>query len=308
LIFALMPEFQVSLNGVLVPYQEATIHIGSAAMKYGASVFEGIRGYWCQDAHHVRLLELDAHLKRLIDSMKLMRMETTYSVDQLRSLVEDLVVANRMCQDSYVRIAASISGQGGIDETGPVLLSIVQLPKGRHPKYQLGIEVSISAWTRISDSMMPPRLKCVANYQNGRLAKLQARLDGYDDTLLQNQLGHVSEAPTACFCLVRAGEVLTPPPSADVLPSITRALLFRIAPTDTILMREREITRTECYLADEAFLCGTGAEVVPVVSIDRHPLGNYCPGPITNRLRSSYECVAYGRAILSPDPAVTIEL
>lgn len=299
---------RVSMNGVLLPYEQATIHIASGAMKYGASVFEGIRGYWQGDRSCLRLLELDRHLKRLIESMRLMRMDTAYSVSQLKGMVEELVVGNQMTQDCYIRVAASIAGEGGIDQTGPVVLSITQSPKGRHSKYRSGVHVSISGWTRITDAMMPPRLKCVANYQNGRLAKLQAKLDGYDDTLLLNHLGYIAEAPTASFFMVRGGELITPPVSADILASITRALLLRIAPIIGIRAKEEQITRTDSYLADEAFLCGTGAEIVPVISIDRHALCTTAAGQVTSQLRAAFESVAYGHTVSDPDPAVTIEL
>ena len=274
-------------------------------MKYGASVFEGIRAYWCPEDSGLRLLESELHLERLLESMKLMRMEVTYNVNQLSSFVEQLLLINSLRQDSYIRVSASITGEGGIDQEGPVLLGIVQSPKGRSPKYDSGIGISISSWVRINETMMPPRLKCVANYQNGRLAKLQAKLDGYDDTLLLNHLGYVSESPTACFCLVKNGMVFTPPVFADILPSITRKLLFRLAPTVNVSMAESFITRAECYLADEAFLCGTGAEVLPVHSIDHHRL-THCPGPITIRLRQAFEAFARGRGLANPAKLITL--
>ncbi len=289
-----MPDCLVCMDGELVPHHQAVVHIGSAAMKYGASVFEGIRGYWSESRSCLLLLAVDAHLKRLRESAKLMRMDCPWTADRLRAALAGLAQANSLQEDSYFRVAASITGQGGIDTTGPVLLSIVQSRKARHSHYQTGVTVSISSTVRINDTMMSPRLKCVANYQNGRLAKLLAAIDGYEDSLLLNHQGYVAEAPTACICFVCEGRVVTPMLSDGILPSITRALVFQIAHDLGIPMLEKHVTRTDCYLADEAFLCGTGVEILPVVSIDRHKLGPGSPGEITKRLQRAYEEVARG--------------
>ena len=142
---------------------------------------------------------------------------------------------------------------------------------------------------------MPPRIKCVANYQNGRLAMLTARAAGYDNALLLDDHGKVSEAPTSAFFAVRRGVLCTPPVTSDILESITRRFVLELAHDAGIPVVERVIDRSECYLAEEAFLCGTGAEILPIRSLDQHTLGVECPGPITAMLQQRYFDAVYGR-------------
>ncbi|MED0738641.1 branched-chain amino acid transaminase [Aneurinibacillus thermoaerophilus] len=289
-----MKETYISLNGRITPYEEAKIHVSSVAMKYGASVFEGIRGYWNEEQKELYLFALEQHLKRLLDSMSLMGMEHDYSVDKLIFQVEEIVKANQLKQDCYIRVAASIEADGPLDTRGPVLLNIAAFPQGRKP-IQTGIKVSISSWTRLSDNMMPPRIKCVANYQNGRLALLLAKTDGYDNTILLNQNGKVAEAPTAAVFLVKNGVLTTPVVTDGILESITRRFLIEVARELNIPIIERQIDRSECYLADEAFLCGTGAEILPIRSIDHYLIGDGKDGIITQRLKNFYFDVVYGK-------------
>ncbi|AMA73432.1 branched-chain amino acid transaminase [Aneurinibacillus thermoaerophilus] len=289
-----MKETYISLNGRITPYEEAKIHVSSVAMKYGASVFEGIRGYWNEEQKELYLFALEQHLKRLLDSMNLMGMEHDYSVDKLIFQVEEIVKANQLKQDCYIRVAASIEADGPLDTRGPVLLNIAAFPQGRKP-IQTGIKVSISSWTRLSDNMMPPRIKCVANYQNGRIALLLAKTDGYDNTILLNQNGKVAEAPTAAVFLVKNGVLTTPVVTDGILESITRRFLIEVARELNIPIIERQIDRSECYLADEAFLCGTGAEILPIRSIDHYLIGDGKDGIITQRLKNFYFDVVYGK-------------
>lgn len=289
----------LSLNGQIVPYAEARIHVSSVAMKYGASVFEGIRGYWNEQEGQLYAFALDGHLQRLLASMKLMGMEHEVTVETLREQTLAVIRANELREDCYIRLAASIEIDGPIDSKGPVLINIAAFPQGRKPQGERGIRVNVSSWVRIADHMMPPRIKSVANYQNGRLAALQAKADGYDNTLLLNQSGKIAEAPTAAFFLVKNGVLITPPTTAGILESITRRCLLEWARDLGIPTQEREIDRTECYLAEEAFLCGTGAEILPIGSIDRHLLGEGRVGPITRQLTDCYFAAAYGRSEFS---------
>jgi branched-chain amino acid aminotransferase len=294
----LKPERKwASLDGRLVPYETATVHIGAAAFKYAASVFEGVRGYWCPDGSRLRLFALEEHLGRFFDSLTLMRMAPGFGPEQVVMAIEELLAANELRQDCYVRLAGSAVGRGGIDTCGPVLLSIDAFPSGRKPG-GAGIHVGVSSWLRIADATMPTALKCIANYHNGRLAKLQAQADGYDEALLLNDRGTIAEAPTACFFMVKQGRLRTPRLSDGILPSITRQVVCELAAARGLPIAEQPVKRSEAYLADEAFLCGTGAELLPVLSLDRIPLGSGAVGPITRRLMEAYFDAAYGR-----DPA-----
>lgn len=288
-----MKGTHISLNGRLVPYDEAVIHVSSVAMKYGGSVFEGVRFYWNAEQRRLYLFAFDAHVDRLFESLRLMGMEYDFTGDDLRHHVEALIEVNRLHEDGYVRIAASIAVDGPIDATGPVLLNIAAFPQGR--KSTSGIRVGISPWRRLPEAAMPPRIKCVANYQNGRLAMLTARAAGYDSALLLDDHGKVSEAPTSTFFAVRRGVLCTPPITSDILESITRRFVLKLALDAGVPVAERIIDRSECYLAEEAFLCGTGAEILPIRSIDQHTLGVDSPGPITAMLQQRYFDAVYDR-------------
>jgi len=159
-----------------------------------------------------------------------------------------------------------------------------------------GLKACISSWVRTSDNAIPIRLKCGANYQNGRLATLQAKADGYDTPILLNQRGEIAEGTGATFFMVRRGRLVTPPVTSDILESITRTTLIEEIGPNVLGMDVdvREIDRTEAYVADEAFLCGSGYEITPVVSIDRFPLGQGTVGPITQRLRRAYLDIVRG--------------
>ncbi|WP_055108894.1 aminotransferase class IV [Paenibacillus ihumii] len=290
-----MTKYFIQLNDRVVPYGEATIHVGSAAMKYAASVFEGIRGYWDAGRQRLHLFSLSEHVDRLLDSMKIMGMEHDWSKERVIRNIHNIIMVNRLQEDCYVRVAASVEADGPLESKGPVLLSAAAFPMQRKPHADQGIHISVSSWQRISDHMMPPRIKCIANYQNGRLALLQAKSDGYDNTLLLNQNGKIAEAPTAAFFIVKNGMLITPAVTSGILESITRRHILNWAKKLGLPADERELDRTECYLADEAFLCGTGAEILPVVSVDRYELGCGRIGPVTALLMRQYFDAAYIR-------------
>jgi len=182
----------------------------------------------------------------------------------------------------------------GMDATAPTGLYINPRRRGRISA--AGLSCCVSAWTRTSDNAIPIRLKCGPNYQNGRLALLQAKADGYDAPILLNAQGHVAEGTGATFFMVRKGRLVTPPVTADVLESITRATLIEEVCPNVLGLEvvEREIDRTELYVADEAFFCGSGYEITPIVSIDRFPLGDGQVGPLTRRVLRVYMDVVRG--------------
>lgn len=288
-----MSERYLYMNGRLMPYSEATIHSQSNAVKYGTSVFEGLRAYW-SDAHQdLYLFRLEDHCLRLLDSLKLMRMEHELTMDELRTSVLETLRKNDVREDVHIRQTAYLMADGSVDATGPTGLTVDARPRKLIEKPAL--DVCVSSWARIPDGAMPPRIKCSANYQNGRLAMLEARTNGYDNALLLNSRGKVAEAPGAAFFLVRAGVPMTPPVTADVLESITRATLIQLFRERLgLTVSEREIDRTELYVGDEAFFCGSGWEIAPIGSVDRLPLRVAAPGPLTARIRETYFQVARG--------------
>ena len=293
-----MPEspYKVFLNGKLVAKADAAVSIDSVAFKYAAMVFEGIRGYWNEKEGQLFVFRLADHARRLEESVRVMRMETSLTGIDLSEAVLRVLEANAVSQDVHIRQMVYVDGGGEMFTRGPVGHAVVVTPKaGWFSRENDGIEACVSSWHRISDHSIPPRVKCAANYQNGRLALLQARLDGYDAAILTNPSGKISEEPRGCIFVVRRGEVVTPRITDNILESITRETLIRLLrELHGIEVLQREVDRTELYLAREVFVCGTGFEVVPVLAVDRHPVGSGKPGEITVALRNSYLKVVRG--------------
>ena len=282
-----MSTVKIWMNGTLVPEPEAKLPVNSAAVFYATNVFEGLRAYWNEADEELYCFRLADHFARLRESMKMMRFTVPYSDGQLYEAVRQVLAGNELREDIHMHLVAYVAG-AGLDATEPTGLYINPRRRGRVNAD--GLRCCISSWVRTSDNAIPIRLKSGSNYQNGRLATLQAKADGYDGPIFLNGHGHVAEGSGATFFMVRRGQVVTPPLTADILESITRTTLIqelvpRVLGQDVV---EREIDRTEVYVADEAFFCGSGYEITPIISIDRFPLGDGRVGPMTRRLSSAY--------------------
>ncbi len=288
------PSRYLYLNGKILPYDEARIHVQSAAVKYGTSVFEGLRAYWSAPHGELYLFRVKEHIDRLYGSLRLMRMEHGFTREELTSSIVQVLRKNGYREDVHIRQSALLDTDVGLEATGPVGLAVDALP--RKLTDEPGVTACISSWTRISDTSMPPRIKCSANYQNSRLATLEAKTNGYDTALLLNARGKLAESPGACCFVVRGGVPITPPVTADILESVTRATLLELCMRELGLAPvEREVDRTELYVAEEVFLCGSGWEITPVLSIDRLPLGDGKePGPVTRAIQQCYFAVVRG--------------
>jgi branched-chain amino acid aminotransferase len=287
---------KVFLNNQLISKGNAVVNVDAVAFKYGAMVFEGIRGYWNEPEGQLYVFRTDEHSRRLEQSVRVMRMQTELTAANYSNAVLQVLRANSVRENVHIRQMVYVDGGGEMFESHPVSHAIVVTPKGHwFSGKQPGIHACFSSWQRISDHSMPPRVKCAANYQNGRLALLQARLDGYDSTLLLNAAGKVAEEPRGCVFMRRGERIVTPTITNDILESITRATLIQLfREMHGLEVIERDIDRTECYVADEVFVCGSGLEVVPVLSIDRHPIGKGTPGEMTMAIRDTYLRVAAG--------------
>jgi branched-chain amino acid aminotransferase len=287
-----MRELKIWMNGRLVAQDQAVLPVNSAAVFYGTNVFEGLRAYWNADDGEVYCFRLQEHFVRFRESMKMMRFTVPYSDVDLYEAVREVLKGNEVREDIHMHLVAYVTG-AGMDATAPTGLYINPRRRGRLADG--GLRCCVSSWLRTSDNAIPIRLKCGANYQNGRLAVLQAKADGYDAPILLNQQGHVAEGTGATFFMVRKGRLVTPPVSSDILESITRTTLIEeIGPDLGLDVVEREIDRTELYVADEAFFCGSGYEITPIVSIDRFPLGDGAVGSTTRRLLTAYMNVVRG--------------
>lgn len=282
-----MSTLKIWMNGTLVPEPEAKLPVNSAAVFYATNVFEGLRAYWNAADDELYCFRLAEHFARLRESMKMMRFTIPYSDADLYGAVRQVLEGNTLREDIHMHLVAYVLGPG-LDATEPTGLYINPRRRGRVSEG--GLRCCVTSWVRTSDNAIPIRLKSGSNYQNGRLATLQAKADGYDAPIFLNGQGHVAEGSGATLFVVRRGQVVTPPLSADILESITRTTLIqelvpRVLGQDVV---EREIDRTELYVADEAFFCGSGYEITPIVSIDRFPLGEARPGPMTRRLSAAY--------------------
>ncbi|PYM23800.1 MAG: branched-chain amino acid aminotransferase [Candidatus Rokuibacteriota bacterium] len=284
-----MATFNIWMNGRLVPQEQAVLPVNSAAVFYATNVFEGIRSYWSERDGEMYSFRLADHFARLRESMKMMRFTVPYSDDQLFEAVRTVVTGNELREDIHMHCVAYV-GAPGLDATTQTGLYINPRKRPRVMEGN-GLKCNVSSWTRTSDNAIPIRLKSGSNYQNGRLATLQSRADGYDQPIFLNRLGKVAEGSGATFFMVRKGRIVTPHSSSDILESITRTTLIEYICPQVLGMEvvERDIDRTELYVAEEAFFCGSGYEITPILSIDRFPLGaGDTVGPLTKRISSAY--------------------
>lgn len=283
------------LDGRIVDWDQCVLHGRAQGAFWGANVFEGVRAYWCEPPGQLYLFRLADHLTRLFRSMKCIHMSVPYSVPDLTNACLQLLRANEFREDVHLVIVAYF-GLGPTfdpltytDEAG---VHITAVPWSRSAGYHQGVSASVSSWRRISNDTMPPRIKTGANYHNSRLAQHEARRNGFDTTLILNQHGNVAEAPGACMMIVRDGRLITPPAASGALEGITVATVADLARSElSIAVDYRDIDRTELYVADEAFLCGTIAELLPITSIDRLPVGDGVPGAVTRALQQRYDQV-----------------
>lgn len=288
------------MNGEFIPWDDAKLHVTTDAVRFGSSVFEGMRGYWNDPEGQLYVFRVEDHLRRLSQSMKMMRMTLDYPLDDIREACVGLLAKNRLREDVHLTPTVYFGVGEGFFSYKPGTVDVGAYVFAGPRKSILGsgqgIHVCVSSWTRISDRDIPPRIKAAANYQNGRLATVQAAEDGYDSAILLNEMGKVAEGPGACVFLVRDGTALTPPVTGGILESITRSTLIELFQKEmSVPVVEREVDRTELYIADEVFMCGSAFEVLPVFSVDRYLVGDGGVGPLTARLQTEYENVIRGK-------------
>lgn len=283
-------------NGEMRPWHECTVHVTELGWSTVGAVFEGIRAY--AGADELYIFRLQEHLERLERSMRLVRLGLDYSLDTLTDVSTELMRLNDIHEDTYLRPLAYASGsskrfsQLGQDSA----LLINTEPLASHLKTGMTQTARVSSWRRISEDVMPPRIKNLSNYRNSQLARMEAVADGYDTAFLLNHQGKVTEGPGACVMLVSRGKLITPHVGSGILESITRESLLVLAQEVLGMeVEEREVDRTELYLADEAFTCGTAAEITPIVSIDHFDIGNGKIGPVTSALEQAFDNVLRGR-------------
>lgn len=301
-------------DGKFVDWEDATIHVMSHVVHYGSSVFEGIRCYATPDGPCI--FRLEDHMRRFTDSCRIYRMPLTYSVDALVQACIDSVVENEM-PHCYLRpIAVRTGEQMGVNPTDtPLEVFVIPWTWGTylgHESLENGVDVCISSWRRAAPSTFPTMAKAGGNYLNSQLSKMEARLDGYGEGIMLDSFGQVSEGSGENLFVVRGGKLFTAPVSAAILQGITRDSVTRIARDMGYEVIEQVMPREMLYVADELFFTGTAAEITPIRSVDRIPVGAGGRGPITAEIQSEYMGLAegriadrYGWRTLVPSPAAT---
>lgn len=283
-------------NGEIIPSDEAKINLMTTTAQYGINVFEGIRCYSGTKNDQLYSFRLAEHIKRLFDSAKLIKFELNSFVDEeyVINNMRKIIKANNYSEDIYVKIGLYLDGEGSWSSTGPIGLFILPSPKSRVYSDKVGLRCCISSWQRINESSIPPRIKSGANYINSRYGLLEASMNGYDSAIFLNKSGTVAEGPGACIFIVKEGKLITPPITASILDSITRKSIIQIASSELgIEVEEREIDRTELYIADEIFFAGTAVEILPILSVDNYIVGDKV-GEITNKLKTLYFNIVRG--------------
>lgn len=283
-------------DGELIPFEDANLHVLSTTLKYGVGVFEGFRAYWDEEAGQLHGFRLDAHMKRLVESMRVVEIDGPTDIELLEDQLVELVRANDLRSNLHMRVQVLVdSFDGKPDDRGPATVFMAAIPMGNYFG-ATGLHVQISSWARLSDRSMPPRVKSIANYQNGRLALLEAKRNGYDAALLLTGDGTVSEGAGYNVFMVRNDVLVTPPVTESILEGVTRDSVIVLARDLGIEVVQRPIDRTELYSAEELFVCGSAAEINHVRSVDRMQVGSGEPGPVTAALQAAYRDAVLGRS------------
>jgi branched-chain amino acid aminotransferase len=292
------PARYAYLDGEIVPWDEARVHVASLGFRYGAGVFEGLRGYWNPEQEQIYLFRLDDHMRRLAFSQAFMRFDPIVDTPDVAAGMIELIRANGFRETVHVLATVFISGPGAPTTCGPTGVAITAATGGGGGEalVRSGCSAQVSSWTRLADQAQPMRVKCNANYHNGRLAGLQAETDGYQSALMMNARGKLAEGPGMCFFMIRDGRAVTPAVTSDILESITRDTVIGLLRERCGLeVVEREVDRSEVVSAEEAFWCGTAWEVTPITSIDRLPVGAGEVGPVVRSLQQAYFDLVHGR-------------
>lgn len=293
-----IPEARyIWLNGEFVAWEDARIHVLSHALHYGSGVFEGIRAY--KNNKGTFVFRLTDHLKRLYESAKIYFMEIPFSPDELVAATKELLKINDLDQ-CYIRpIAFRGYGEMGLNPlNSPVEVAIAAWRWGAYlgeEGIKQGIRAKISSFRRIDVNVLPPAAKATGQYINSILAKVEALKDGYDEAILLDQRGFVSEGSGENIFAVKNGVIYTPPSSAGILKGITRDTVIKLALKTGFAVIEQDLVRTDLYLADEVFFTGTAAEIVPIREIDGRTIGSGEPGPITRALQQSFYDLISGK-------------
>jgi len=283
-------------EGKIVPFVDAKVSIGTHALQYGTGAFAGVRGYLDQDGQSINIFRLPEHAQRLMNSAKLLRMELPYTPEDVARIIVELTEKNAPSGDIYIRpflykpavqLTPRLRGIG--DE-----FAVYQMPMGDYLALDRGQKAIIASWVRIPDAAIPSRGKLSGAYVNSAFAKDEAAEHGADEAIMMNTAGKIAEGSGCNLFIVRHDRLITPPFSSDILEGVTRRSIMKIAKDAGIHVEVREIDRTELYLADEAFFCGTGVQIAWIEAIDGRTIGTGTVGPVTEQLRDTFFDIVRG--------------
>jgi branched-chain amino acid aminotransferase len=285
-------------QGQIVPIEQAKVSVMTHALNYGTAAFGGLRGYWNADEQQLFVFRPRDHFARLMQSAKLLMMNNIKTPDALTEILLELIRREDYHEDIYIRplIYKSTTGIGvrlhDLDDD----LTMFAQPQGGYLGRQESIRVCVSSWRRVDDNAIPARGKLSGAYVNSALIKTDAVLNGYDEALVLTQDGHIAEGSAENFFMIRNGVAITPPITANILEGITRRTVMALLTEQLgVPVIERDIDRSELYVADEAFFTGTGVQIAIISEIDRRPVGNGQTGPISARLLALFNDMVRGR-------------
>ncbi len=290
----------IFMNGEFIPAEQGVIPVRTHGFSYGTGCFEGIRGYWNEEDQQVYLFRLREHYERFLNSCKILQISLPYTVEQLVHISIELIKRNGQRRDVYLRPMAYKSDQiiGVRLHNLEDHIIITSEPVGNYIDIT-GLHCCVSSWRRVDDNAIPARAKITGAYVNSAFAKSEAMQNGFDEAIMLTHEGHVSEGSAENIFLLMNGEFVTPAPTENILLGITRETVIELARREFgRITRERQIDRTELYIADEILLCGTGAQIAPVIKVDHRPIGDGTIGPISKALQQLYFDVVRG---LIPD-------
>ena len=288
----------VYFEGKIVPFEEAKISVATHALHYGTGVFGGLRGYWNDEKKKLYIFRPYDHYRRLLNSGRVMNMQIPYDEEGLIQVTLDLVRAEGWQTDIYIRplIYKADLGIGVRLHDLKDELTIFSMPFKQYVKNDTNAHVTISSWRRIDDNTIPARGKVSGAYANSALIKTDAQRAGFDEALVLNQDGHISEGSAMNIFMVRNGMVITPPVTDNILEGITRKTAMELAKNELGLpVVERSIDRTELFMCDELFMTGSAAEIVAITKVDFRLIGNGVMGSVTGKLRELFDDVVRGK-------------
>jgi len=282
----------------IIPYSEAKVGVLTHGLNYGTGVFGGIRGYWNEEENELFIFRPIDHFQRFLESTRLLRMELPQTHEEAVKILIELIHKEDLHEDIYVRPLAFYADEiiGVRLHNVTPIMTISVLPFGRYLDKEEGAHVMFSSWRRIDDNMIPARGKICGAYVNSALAKSDANLAGFDEAIMLNQDGHIAEGSAENVFILRKGKIVTPPVTDNILEGITRNTMMTLL-RDELGMEivERPIDKSEVYLADEAFMVATGAQLVAITRIDYRKIGTGIMGPVTQKLRDLYFNVVRGK-------------